>query len=77
MRVDAEENLNGEPLLLITADEAARRLSVCKKTLWNLTQPRGPIPVVRIGGGGSRHSVRYSPVQIEKWIAEQLGEDAE
>ncbi|HEY2883298.1 MAG TPA: helix-turn-helix domain-containing protein [Pirellulales bacterium] len=50
--------------LLLTGDEAAAALSVCRKTLWRLTQPRGPIPVVSIGERGNR----YSRQAIEKWI---------
>ena len=37
------------PRLLISTRDAAKTLSVCEKTLWNITVPRGPIPVVRIG----------------------------
>ncbi len=55
------------PTLLLTAREAAQALRISEKTLWSLTQPRGPIPVVRVG----QRSVRYSVAALEQWIAEQ------
>jgi predicted DNA-binding transcriptional regulator AlpA len=50
--------------LLVKAVEAARLLSVSEKTLWSLTAPRGPIPVVRIG----ERSIRYSVAALQRWI---------
>ena len=35
--------------LLVPAPEAAQSLSVCEKTLWSITEPRGDLPCVRIG----------------------------
>jgi hypothetical protein len=52
--------------LLWTAQQAADALQICEKTLWTLTQPRGPIPAIRLG-----KSVRYSPAALAKWIEEQ------
>jgi hypothetical protein len=52
--------------LLLTARDAAQRLAVCEKTLWNLSQPRGPIPVVRIG-----RAVRYAVADLELFIRDQ------
>lgn len=60
------------PQLLIGADEAARLLSVSRKTLWNHTAPRGRIPAVRIG-----RVVRYSPVDLERWIEESKSQPSE
>jgi hypothetical protein len=60
--------LQVEPLLL-TAREAAAALRISTKTLWNLTQPRGTIPALRIGPG--ERSVRYSVDSLRRWIAEQ------
>jgi hypothetical protein len=54
------------PTLLLTARDAARALSISEKTLWSLTEPRGPIPMIRVG----ERSIRYSVVALEKWIAE-------
>ena len=65
--------------LLITPDEAARLYSVCTRTLQMMTQPRGPIPVIRIG----RSCVRYSRAvleasipAIEAWAAERARENS-
>ena len=45
--------------LLLPVPEACKALGgVCPRTLWSLTQPRGPIPSVRIG---SRASYTPSP----------------
>lgn len=57
--------------LLLSAREAAAALSICEKTLWSMTQPRGPIPVVRLG-----RSVRYAPDSLRQWIAEQQSTEA-
>jgi excisionase family DNA binding protein len=58
------------PKLLIGADEAARLLGVSRKTLWNHTAPRGDgIPAVKLG-----RVVRYSPAELEQWIARRLEE---
>ena len=58
------------PQLLVGVDEAARLLGVSRKTLFNHTAPRGDkIPAVRIG-----RVVRYSPAELEQWIARRLEE---
>jgi hypothetical protein len=57
---------NDVPKLLLTPPEAAEALQVCENTLWSLTQPRGPIPAIRLG-----KSVRYSPAALQKFIDEQ------
>jgi hypothetical protein len=54
-----------EPALL-TPRDAARSLALCEKTLYLLTQPRGPIPVVRIG-----RAVRYDRRDLERFVSEQ------
>lgn len=58
-----------EPNLLITPRQAAQALAICEKTLWTLTQPRGPSPCVRIG-----RAVRYAPADLEAWIASRKDE---
>ncbi len=55
--------------LLISAQEAAKSLSVCPKTLWNFTQPRGSIPCIKIGS-----RVVYSPSDLQEWISKQKGD---
>jgi excisionase family DNA binding protein len=57
--------MNSTPLLL-TPREAAQALATSERTLWSLTAPRGPIPVVRFG-----RSVRYSRDALVTWIAHQ------
>lgn len=52
--------------LLLTPREAAETLSVCEKSLWSLTVPRGPIRCVRLG-----RSVRYSTEVLREFIAQQ------
>lgn len=54
--------------LLVDAREAARLLSLSERTLWSLSQPRGPIPVVRVPG---LRAVRYSLTALAEWIAQQ------
>lgn len=51
---------NTTPKLLVTMRQAAQALAVCEKTLWSLTQPRGPIPAVRIG-----RAVRYAVADLQ------------
>jgi len=48
---------------LFTAREAAKRLSISEKTLWSITNPRGPLICVRIG-----RSVRYAPADLQAYI---------
>ncbi len=52
--------------LLLTPREAAETLSVCEKSLWSLTAPRGPIKSVRLG-----RSVRYSVDALREFISQQ------
>jgi len=49
--------------LLLTTREAAKAIQICEKTLWSLTDPRGPIRCVRIG-----RAVRYDPADLSAWI---------
>jgi predicted DNA-binding transcriptional regulator AlpA len=65
---DANDNVNGERLLL-TAKEAAALLGMNRKTLWNHTAPRGAcIPSVPVG-----RFLRYSKATLKRWIAEREG----
>ena len=52
--------------LLISARQAAADLSICEKTLWSMTAPRGPIPVVKIG----RRRL-YDPNDLARFIEER------
>jgi hypothetical protein len=59
--------------LLLSAREAAAALSICEKTLWSITRPRGDLPCVRIG-----RRVLYSVVELNRRIGapEKGGEPA-
>ena len=56
----------GTNRLLYSVREACETLRISERSLWSLTAPRGPIPVVRIG-----RSVRYDPRDLEIWVAER------
>ncbi len=58
-----------EQRILLKPREAAVRLSISERQLWAHTQPRGPIPVTRIG-----NSVRYSPEALQRFIESQQQE---
>jgi excisionase family DNA binding protein len=53
----------GEMPLLLTARQAAQRLSLSERTLWTLTNVAGEIPCVRHG-----RWVRYDPADLVEWI---------
>lgn len=54
--------------LLLAVREAAEALSICEKTLWSITAPRGDLPCVRI-----KRSVRYHVADLLTWIDQQKG----
>lgn len=59
-------------LLLMKPRDAAKALGISERSLWSISEPRGDIPVVRIG-----RSVRYSVRDLEAWIdAQKKGGDA-
>ena len=49
--------------LLVSTQAAAELLGISPKTLWSFTQPRGPVPCVRIGA-----RVLYSPDRLREWL---------
>lgn len=58
---------------LSNARETAATLGISERTLWKLTQPRGPIPCIRLGS-----CIRYSARQIDEWIRSQAnGENSD
>ncbi len=57
--------------LLLSAQKAAETLSICPKTLWNHTFPRGGIPCLRVGT-----RVLYDPRDLQAWIDAQKKGDA-
>lgn len=56
------------PMLLLSARDAAKALSLSEKTLWSITVPRGDMPCVRIGT-----RVLYDPEDIRRWIDRKKG----
>ncbi len=57
------------PKLLLSTAETARALSVCPRTLFSLTAPRGPIPSIRLGS-----RVLYPVDRLRDFIDAQTGE---
>jgi predicted DNA-binding transcriptional regulator AlpA len=59
--------MNDQPTpMLLTVRQTAAALSVSERTLWAISAPRGPIPVVRIG-----RSVRYDPGDLREYVEDQ------
>jgi excisionase family DNA binding protein len=54
---------------LLRIEEAARYLSLGRSKTYELLQPRGPLPVVRIG-----RATRVPVAALERWIEEQSGD---
>jgi hypothetical protein len=51
---------------LLTPPQTAKLLSICEKTLWSISAPRGPLPVVKIG-----RNVRYCLTDLNAYIESQ------
>ncbi len=62
----ADLSKNAVPPLALRPKDAAKALGIGQRKLWELSQPRGPIPCVRVGS-----CVLYPIAQLEKWLAEQ------
>lgn len=65
-----QTNNGATPRLLLTAREAATSLAISERTLYSISDPRGPLPVVRLGKG----LVRYSPTALAAWIDGQASQ---
>jgi hypothetical protein len=52
--------------LLLTSRDAAAALRVSGRTLYALTQPRGPLACVRVGPAGGR--VMYRPADLVRYV---------
>ena len=59
-------NIPGAAPLSLRPKDAARALGIGQRKLWELTQPRGPIPCVRVGA-----CVLYPTHLLQSWLAEQ------
>lgn len=56
--------------LLLTHRQAAAALAISERTLWEMTAPRGPIPVLRLPGRGKARTLRYAVDDLQRWIEE-------
>jgi hypothetical protein len=59
--------------LTLRRAQAAKAIGVCEKTLDNWTEPRGPIPCIRIGKG-KRQVVLYSVAALQAWLDREVKE---
>jgi hypothetical protein len=59
------------PPRLLNIHEVADVLGVSPRTVYAITYPRGTLRCVKAGLRG----IRYSPRELERWIAEQEGRD--
>jgi hypothetical protein len=53
--------------------EAAAALGISPRSLWALTAPRGPIPVIRIGSG-KRKTVLYCVAALQAWLSREANQ---
>jgi len=51
------------PAALLSAKAAAKYLGISQRTLWAITAPRGPLPVVKIGA-----RCLYDPADLKRYI---------
>jgi excisionase family DNA binding protein len=57
------------PKLLLTPDEVAEALGLCRKSVYNVTAPRGDLRSIKIGS-----STRYAVSEIQRWISQRQSE---
>jgi len=55
--------------LALSARQAARALSLSERSLWSATQPRGPIPSVKLGT-----RVLYPVAGLGEWLTRASAE---
>jgi predicted DNA-binding transcriptional regulator AlpA len=67
-------NLETTTTLMVPIRIAAEMLGFSERSLWTLTAPRGPIPVVRPHG---TRTVRYSVEALKAWVAKQQSVETE
>ncbi|MGE3806215.1 MAG: hypothetical protein AB7K24_16210 [Gemmataceae bacterium] len=59
-----------EEIGLLDAHGAARFLAISERTLFEIEQPRGPLPVVRVGN----RMKRYDPRDLLSYIESRKGQ---
>ena len=66
--INRNSTIDSTTVILIDAREAARRLSISPRTLWDLTKNR-IVPSIKIG-----KCVRYRVADLEDWTRRQTEE---
>lgn len=61
-----ETNTELATITLLSREDAAKRLNISPRTLWNYTAPRGKLPAVRIG-----RTLRYSVADLEEFVGDR------
>lgn len=67
--------MNHEPIC-VRPREAAKLLGISQRLLWELTQPRGPIPCVKLGKS-RRAPVLYAVEELRRWARQQSRQQTE
>ena len=57
---------------LLSVKDAAKALGISQRTLWGISAPRGPLPVVRIGT-----RILYDPDDLARFVQAQKKGGAE
>lgn len=52
--------------LLWTAEQTCREMNISPKSLYNITEPRGDMPCVRLGSTG--RILRYDPEVVRQYV---------
>jgi excisionase family DNA binding protein len=63
--INMKSNIQVVAAILIDAQEAARRLAISPRTLWQMTKD-GVVPSIRIG-----RCVRYRVADLDEWTLHQ------
>lgn len=70
MKIDAPAATLTPTPLALRPDDAAKTLGISERTLWGLTDPRGPIPCIRVGHG-KRQTVLYPVAELQAWLSRE------
>lgn len=62
---------NSATPLALSPREAAKALGIAERTLWSATQPRGPIPAIKLG-----KRVLYPVDGLKEWLSNAIQEDS-
>ena len=67
MALNTKSRVDATAPALADPNTAAKYLAISPRSLWSITEPRGPIRVVRIG-----RLVRYPLAELQRYISENL-----